>query len=142
MNRQIKFRVWCGNIKKFRRVNIDGPKNSVWGVSINKGIFEIPSSEFHVVELFTGLLDKNGKEIYEGDIVSIDTGSTIRSDYLKTPSYKKIAYSISIGGDYPFAGFTIININPSDLDAGVLLDCMNCQFLQIIGNVHENPALL
>lgn len=56
MGRQIKFRVWCSKVKRFRRSEISGPQNTVWGVKIDRGIFEIPNGNGLTVQMFTGLL--------------------------------------------------------------------------------------
>lgn len=64
---------------------------------------------------FTGLKDKNGKEIYEGDIVSF-LGETWEVIYFET-----------------YAGFMLGNGN----------DLMNITTQEeLIGNIYENPELL
>jgi uncharacterized phage protein (TIGR01671 family) len=70
MNREIKFRAWdkidkimrqvtCYNLyDEYVRLDEDNSGNS-----ITRKIDDV------ILMQFTGLLDKNGKEIYEGDIV-------------------------------------------------------------------------
>lgn len=73
---------------------------------------------------FTGLLDKNGKEIYEGDVVralgaSVNTG-VVEFQSLNSNGYPVNGYIANCKGDW-------LNIWPSG---------------EIIGNIYENPDLL
>ena len=91
---------------------------------------------------FTGLYDKNGKEIYEGDIIRAATthGNVIgeytveRSEGIKW-NYNGFELKVIIGREYgKFANFHPENIwfsvdTPANRD-------------EVIGNIHDNPELL
>ena len=72
-----------------------------------------------IIEQFTGLKDKNGAEICEGDILIDDTGEPIE--------YWIVKFS---EGD--FIGEC----------AGVAEPLLELTNLEIAGNIHENPELL
>jgi hypothetical protein len=66
MDREIKFRLWCKDRNEWEKDD--------WVLNRNGDIVDIrrmmpinPAN--HILMQFTGLLDKNGKEIYEGDII-------------------------------------------------------------------------
>lgn len=68
---------------------------------------------------FTGLLDRNGKEIYEGDI--LEGGSPIDGDPRRW-TVKWYSTNLNAGWDFGY------------------MPAMN--YCEVIGNIHENPELL
>ncbi len=64
-NRTIKFRIWCPSAKTF--VDSDRFFISCRG-RVYDNVSEMCWDDF-VIQQFTGLLDKNGKEVFEGDIL-------------------------------------------------------------------------
>lgn len=72
---------------------------------------------------FTGLLDRSGKEIYEGDIV-----------YVFSYREVKVYYIV-----YSRASFVLKENNPN---SDIRISLQDEYEMEIIGNVFENPTLL
>ena len=83
---------------------------------------------------FTGLLDCNGKRIYEGDIV---TYTFIGKGYRQRKE-RKITYTGKVIFNNSDSGWAVENTAGKYLDIHI----MAIQGWEVIGNIHDNPELL
>jgi len=137
--REIKFRqlvkgIVVGEIKKTGQKDRRGfPTQSIetnegnsfwhyWGFI--DGGFTSPQNNKIESQQFTGLLDKSGKEIFEGDIVS----NRIHN------------YSVAFGTYSGYHAGFYLHLKDSKYDIDYPI-CPNLD-LEVIGNIYENPELL
>ena len=117
MNREIKFRAWDKSCDKMRGEN---------GI---KDCFSLRSdgvyNDDYILMQFTGLKDKNGKEVYEADIVIHDGEKIV------------VNYGIQSVDAFEGAGFNLWSFYGQKL-GGFRLQLE----IEIIGNIYENPELL
>ncbi len=77
MSREIKFRVWNGEVmsETFHPWEMKSDACGGWMDSFGVGLW-YEGCEAHNLKWmqFTGLKDKNGREIYEGDVIEISGG--------------------------------------------------------------------
>ena len=128
--REMKFRFWDTKENKWM---VDGmTETNIYDFAFKSGMYwnfitKAEALERVIVEQYTGLKDKNGKEIYEGD--DVDVSMSFEGGTL--PHRGVIVY------DNTFGAFGTKN------DAGVTLLHNHClHTLEIIGNIHQNPELL
>ena len=138
--RPFKFRVWNKFINNFDdgfvidctgRLYFRTSTGSEWCETMNKPTKEMMSDlEF---TQFTCLLDCDGKEIYEGDI--------LRSKYSSDNTYLYIV--VWNHNDYSLDGVMLLSLKEpkSKVFTGTINDWNNDN-LKIIGNKFENPELL
>ena len=93
----------------------------------DKGIGRYYPVEIETVGQFTGLTDKNGKKIFEGDIIECFLPEV--SEY---PSLAYIEYDES-----SFAWRVCWKKYDPDW-----LEGLNKEYISVIGNIHDNPELL
>lgn len=129
MAREIKFRMFQKDVKKMRyfdeltycdEYNHLGFRLSSASREKDGGSYSnlcVGIGEFSDPMQFTGLLDKNGKEIYEGDIIR----------------YPRI---------FKEDGYFVREIKWVEDDAGFDFSNFHAEACEVIGNVHENHDLL
>lgn len=91
---------------------------------------------------FTGLKDRNGKQIYEGDIVN---GTTTRFTPSSYSGSNPLAREFSGVVEYQTAGFIVRLNNQKHIDklgGKSVLHFSVMDEYEIIGNIYENPELL
>ena len=119
--RKIKFRSWDKDNKKMIRSPYDADFNV-----IKEGEF---IGERFIIMLYTGLEDKNGKEIYEGDIVRWKEEKWNRDyppTYTEHSCLQEVIYERGEGG----AGREVMGF----MFNGAIKD------IEVIGNIYENKT--
>lgn len=130
MNRDIKFRVWDKIRKEFTE---DGRyKNEFVGIALGFYSDVCISKDDLVIQQYTELKDKNGTEIYEGDILHFYENNEI--DNFITNKYIICKYTL----DNAWFSF-VENINDV-YDGYYWMEIDNkCE---VVGNIFQNPELL
>lgn len=127
MNRDIKFRAWDEVSEKMLNWNEFLDTNM-------KNTFIAPESTGLILMQYTGLHDKNGKEIYEGDIVLLDCY------YYEEPAFSgefKVIYD-DINGMW-------LLVDLENKDRGFAFGEIRSYYkaeIEVIGNIYDNPELL
>lgn len=120
-----KFRAWDRLTGKMFPVGIiDYSIQSVY-IEEPNGLYG--ERDFDEIELMqsTGLIDKNGKEIFEGDIVRYNLGG--RNNFTEVIAYDKC-----------FAGFGVKNADSEFVFSfGELWEDIDLSSLEVIGNIWE-----
>lgn len=131
MNREIKFRAWHKDLKKMFKIGQITLEEGTWNFESNDRGFigmSIPYQPSFVLMQYTGLHDKNGKEIYDGDIVYCQTKYGKAKAIIKFIDGKFVAYWNS-ALTHPENGHHIACYE------------INKRF-EVIGNIYDNPELL
>jgi uncharacterized phage protein (TIGR01671 family) len=131
----IKFRVFDKALQKYLY--------ALSGIVFDDGIesykyedigFFLDCPNLYVCEQFTGILDKNGKEIYEGDILAEkhDHASDYTGDeetYIKHHIVRKVPGYFTYDEDDKFS---------------LILNAFNGvnSYVEVVGNIYENPELI
>lgn len=138
--RTIKFRAWDGTFDKkmfivdrlsytYDRTKVLATKMDYSSENAKFEQLKEKSGQFPIMQ-FTGLKDKNGKEIYEGDIVKL----------------KENEYYFERSGEVIFEEGTFKIKNVELWNDGTYnhysLEILDTEFCEIIGNIHENKDLI
>lgn len=132
-----KYRVWCINKNGWETDPVVLYPNGILEHTNRVGIKTFLQVETHIIQFYTGLTDKNGKEICEGDIVEfchyddLITGNDDSEDFPIDAQITAVQNGGTIVGDF------------DDWNMWTLGFAMDADYVfKIIGNIKENPELL
>ena len=132
MTRELKFRAWDGEQMVVRTSN-EAFFARIGEVMRMKAL-GYDGMDWPIMQ-FTGLLDKNGVEIYEGDIVATGTSEEHVFAVVRFGEGERICWHYDDHAELEFHGWYLEG----------LIDCEDELYnrkMIVIGNVYENPSLV
>lgn len=132
--REIEFRIWDKELKEMHYLSLedlcednywyDG-ETDVWSVLYDCN----HKNERFVINQYIGIKDKNGKKMFEGDIVKYHAETYTKMwDIIGVVEYYNASYGIVDENDRHFLEFNSTS--------------MYVRWYEVIGNIYDNPELL
>lgn len=147
--REIKFRAWDKQNKTMNECCCLELKDGQVVSHKDSGDDSWLDSGYYALMQYTGLKDKNGKEIYEGDVVSLDGNMTADDSLGFLPNgwifNEEDKYMVS--WDTELAGWILeMDTKPDSEHNAKYMNHARGLFVQgnveVVGNIYENPELL
>ena len=127
--REIKFRAWLKESNQMIQNDFVNKEASSFVIYDEVAQEWISNEAEFILMQFTGLKDRNGKEIYEGDICHIGTRATEQeeaTDEGNTEIWFHEGKFLTRYYAFPVSAWA----------------CKEICFIEVIGNIYENPELL
>ena len=145
MNREIKFRGRIVNSKEWAYGSLviypDGEYNILAPRNGHSPKMDDWLVEVDTIGQFTGLYDKNGREIYEGDILTAD-------EYPFMGDGKMNYVAVVEWFDYDACWYASLQLHVDSKARGISVCCPvsfdedAAKIYEVIGNIHDNPELI
>lgn len=98
------------------------------------------NSEDYIIQEFTGLLDKNGKEIYEADLVNFTIPGITHGPEREDFTCQEVHWAEE-DGCWAFGRWGN-NYAPGEIYYSIPGDRIQFNSFEIVGNIFENPELV
>ena len=144
--RELKFRAWDSADKMMYHNIQDGIKfddGSCYSFDkfLRNSVGDPDMEDYHrwSIMQYTGLMDKNGKEIYEGDI--IQSKSEMVRLVTNEPTGRIAIKNYTVRWEHEIARWGRFKDGKFELLSGLKKEYLD-QWYTVIGNIYENPELI